>query len=92
MIFIFGANIARFLRNLALFLRNIVIDSVANKPLLRLQDLRPNMKNIIAIIMLLVSTSALAQRPDCSKVPGECGEKPPGLEKSMMCPYPAHSR
>jgi hypothetical protein len=48
---------------------------------IRLKEGKVIMKTIMAVLLLLVSTSLLADRPDCSLTPGGCVGNPPGLEK-----------
>ena len=41
------------------------------------------MKTIVAVFLLLVSTSLLAARPDCSLMPGGCVGNPPVSDCSL---------
>jgi hypothetical protein len=46
------------------------------------------MKTIIAVFLLLVSTSLMADRPLCSQTPGGCVGNPPGLAKGKIAAVP----
>jgi len=46
------------------------------------------MKTLTAVFLLLVSTSALAQKPPCSYEPQGCVGNPPGLNKTSTVPVP----
>jgi len=46
------------------------------------------MKTIMTVLLLLVSTSLLADRPDCSLTPGGCVGNPPGREKVNIAAVP----
>jgi len=39
------------------------------------------MKTLMAVFLLLASTLALADKPECSYTPGGCVGNPPGLDK-----------
>ena len=45
------------------------------------------MKTIMTVL-LLMSTSLLADRPECSKTPGECAGNPLGLAKGKVAAVP----
>ena len=48
------------------------------------------MKAIMAVFLLLASTSLLAdRRPDCSMTPGGCAEAAPGQNKVASAPEPS---
>jgi hypothetical protein len=46
------------------------------------------MKTIMAGLLLLVSTTLLADRPLCSQTPGGCAGNPPGLAKGNIAAVP----
>ncbi len=46
------------------------------------------MKTIMALFLLLVSTSLLADRPDCSRTPGNCRYDNPSLTRAQATAVP----
>ena len=42
----------------------------------------------MTVVLLLMSSSLLADRPECSKTPGECAGNPPGLTKDKIAAVP----
>jgi len=46
------------------------------------------MKTIMAVLLLLISTSLMADRPLCSQTPGGCVGNPPGLVKGNIAAVP----
>jgi hypothetical protein len=56
--------------------------------LTNLQGWRVIMKIIMAALLLLVSTSLLADRPPCSLTPGGCVGNPPGLGQGNVAAVP----
>jgi hypothetical protein len=47
------------------------------------------MKAIMAVVLLLVSTALLAERPDCSLTPQGCAAISPGHNKVASAPEPS---
>jgi len=46
------------------------------------------MKTIMAIFLLLISTSVLADRPECTKIPGSCKDWNPSDTRANTAAVP----
>ena len=81
-----GVNIA--LPKVACLVTMLVSVPLGTHGSLGIKERKRNMKTFMAVFLLLVSSSLLADRPDCSLTPGGCVGNPPGRNEVAAVPEP----